>query len=129
MTKGNLESIIHLAEWLKSIHVKGRFIGVALLKAGEHLFNRNFEELDKIVEYLERNGVRRDWIGYVMSRCPELLSYRMDEIKTRVGFYVEMGMNEKDFGTMVFDYPRVLGYYTLAEMNEKVCDYPFHFPS
>lgn len=31
-----------------------------------------------------------------------------------------MRMNEKDFGTMVFDYPRVLGFFTLEEMNEKV---------
>jgi mTERF domain-containing protein len=31
-------------------------------------------------------------------------------------------MNEKDFGTMVFDYPRVLGYFTLEEMNQKVTE-------
>lgn len=119
MSKGNLESITRAAEWLKSIHVKGRFIGVALLKA-EHLLDRCTEELDEMVEYLERSGVRRDWMGHVMSRCPQLLSCSMEEIKTRVGFYLDMGMSSNDFGTMVFDYPRVLGHYTLAEMNEKV---------
>ncbi|KAF3435704.1 hypothetical protein FNV43_RR22796 [Rhamnella rubrinervis] len=119
MSKGNLESIIRATEWLKSNHVKGRFIGVALMKA-EHLLDRGNEELDEIVDYLEINGVRRDWMGYVISRCPQLLSCSMEEIKTRVGFFLNMGMSSNDFGTMVFDFPRVLGYYTLTEMNEKV---------
>ncbi|EXB37124.1 hypothetical protein L484_018547 [Morus notabilis] len=120
MTKGNLESISRLVEWLKSVHVKGRFVGVAMLKAGENLFQRKNKEFDEIVEFLERNGVRREWMGYVLSRCPQLLSYSMEEVEARVGFFLDMGMNEKDFGTMVFDYPRVFGYYSLIEMNEKV---------
>ncbi|KAL5562985.1 hypothetical protein UlMin_032732 [Ulmus minor] len=120
MSKGNLESIRNFSEWLKSIYVKGTFIGSVMLKAGEHILERSHEELDAIVEYLERNGIRREWMGYVMSRCPQLLSYSMEEVKTRVGFFLDMGMNGKDFGTMVFDYPRVLGYYSLTEMNEKV---------
>ncbi|XP_015892665.4 transcription termination factor MTERF2, chloroplastic [Ziziphus jujuba] len=120
MSKGNLETIRRVTEWLKSIHVKGRFIGVVLLKAGDNLLDRSSEEFDEIVEYLERNGVRRDWMGYVMSRCPQLLTCSMEDIKTRVGFYLNMGMSENDFGTMVFDYPRVLGFYALSEMNEKV---------
>lgn len=120
MTKGNLESITRLAKWLKSMHVKGRFIGLAMLKGGDRLFERSNEQLDEIFEYLERNGVRREWMGYVLSRCPHLLSYSFEEIKTRVGFFLDMGMNEKDFGTMVFDYPRVFGFFTLTEMNEKV---------
>lgn len=120
MTKGNLESISRLVEWLKSVHVKGRFVGVAMLKAGENLFQRRNKEFDEIVEYLERNGVRREWMGCVLSRCPQLLSYSMEEVEARVGFFLDMGMNEKDFGTMVFGYPRVLGYYSVIEMNEKV---------
>ncbi|PON57872.1 Mitochodrial transcription termination factor [Parasponia andersonii] len=120
ISKGNLESITRLANWLKSMHVKGRFIGLAMLKAGEGVFERTNKELDEIFEYLERNGVRREWMGYVLSRCPHLLSYSFEEIKTRVGFFLDMGMNDNDFGTMVFDYPRVLGYFTLTEMNEKV---------
>uniref|UniRef100_A0A2P2L454 Mitochondrial transcription termination factor family protein n=1 Tax=Rhizophora mucronata TaxID=61149 RepID=A0A2P2L454_RHIMU len=120
MSRGNLESIRRLAEWLKSIHVKGDFLGAVLMKAGENILERRNEGLEEIVEYLENNGVRRDWMGYVMSRCPQLLSYSMEEVKIRVAFFLNMGMNEKDFGTMVFEYPRVLGYFTLEEMNQKV---------
>ncbi|KAF3963975.1 hypothetical protein ACB098_07G121500 [Castanea mollissima] len=120
MSKGKIESIRRVIEWLKSIHVKGEFLGVALTKSGGNILERSNEELDEIVNYLESNGVRMDWMGYVVSRCPQLLSYSMEEVRARVGFFLDMGMNEKDFGTMVFDYPRVLGYFTLEEMNEKV---------
>ncbi|KAH9696144.1 transcription termination factor MTERF2 [Citrus sinensis] len=120
MSGGNLESIRHLAEWLKSVHVKGEFLGVALLKTGGNILERSIEELNEIVEYLETNGVRRDWMGYVMSRCPQLLSQSIEEVKTRVHFYLDMGMNKNDFGTMVFKYPKILGFLTLEEMNQKV---------
>nr|GMD97076.1 transcription termination factor MTERF2, chloroplastic [Ipomoea batatas] len=102
--------IRHFAEWLKSINVKGRFIGVAMLRSGENVFSRSFDDLDENIEYLEKNGVRRDWIGFVISRCPEILSFSMEELKMRVEFYLNLGMNENDFGTMVFYYPKVLGY-------------------
>ncbi|GMP37937.1 hypothetical protein CsSME_00009397 [Camellia sinensis var. sinensis] len=59
-------------------------------------------------------------MGYVVSQCPWLLSYSMDELKSRVQFYLDMGMNDKDFGTMVFDYPQVLGYFSMEEMKQKV---------
>ncbi|XP_054776496.1 transcription termination factor MTERF2, chloroplastic isoform X2 [Prosopis cineraria] len=120
MSRGNLESIRRLAEWLKSVHVKGEFLGVTLVNAGDNVLERSDEELDEIVEYLESKGVRRDWMGYVISRCPQLLSYSMEEVKTRVKFYIDMGLNDHDFGTMVFDYPKVLGHFTLEEMNQKV---------
>ncbi|XP_050261155.1 transcription termination factor MTERF2, chloroplastic [Quercus robur] len=120
MSRGKIESIRRVIEWLKSIHVKGEFLGVALTKSGGNILDRSNEELDEIVNYLESNGVRMDWMGYVVGRCPQLLSYNMEEVRARVGFFLDMGMNEKDFGTMVFDYPRVLGYFTLEEMNEKV---------
>ncbi|GLT30583.1 hypothetical protein SLA2020_053760 [Shorea laevis] len=120
MSKGMLDSIRCLTEWLKSIHVKGEFLGVALWKSGDNILERSIEELDGVVEYLLSKGVRRDWMGYVVSRCPQLLSYGMEELKTRVEFYLNMGMNENDFGTMVFDYPGVLGHFTLEEMNQKV---------
>ncbi|KAL1125323.1 hypothetical protein V6Z11_A13G036200 [Gossypium hirsutum] len=120
MSKGNLDSIRRLVEWLKTVYVKGEFLGATLLKSGDDILHRRLEELDEIVDYLESNGVRRDWIGFVISRCPRLLSYSMEEVKTRVDFYLNMGMNENDFGTMVFDYPGVLGYFTLEEMNQKV---------
>lgn len=120
MSMGNLETIRGLVEWLKTIHVRGEFLGFVIMKAGEDILERSIEELDDIVRYLENNGVRRDWMGNVMSRCPQLLSYSIEEVKTRVGFYLDMGMNEKDFGTMVFDYPKALGYFTLEEMNEKL---------
>ncbi|KAL7618975.1 hypothetical protein Lser_V15G04084 [Lactuca serriola] len=118
--RGNIDSIRSTSEWLKSIHVDGRFIGVALLRAGKNILEREIEELDEIVCYLEMNGVRREWMGYVISRCPELLSFSMEELKIRKDFYFDMGMNERDFGTMVFDFPKVLGFYSLEEMNQKV---------
>ncbi|XP_030450223.2 transcription termination factor MTERF2, chloroplastic [Syzygium oleosum] len=120
MSRGNLDSIRRFAEWLKSINVKGRFLGVALMKAGDNILERGNDELDEMVQYLEDNGVRREWMGYIMSRSPQLLSYSMEEVKSRVAFYLDMGMNENDFGTMVFDYPKSLGYFTMEEMNQKV---------
>lgn len=119
MSKGNLDSIRVMIEWLKTIHVKGEFIGVAFLRSGD-ILQRSREELDEIVEYLESNGVRRDWMGYVVGRCPELLSFSMEEVKARVDFFMKMGMNQKDFGTMVFDYPKILGFFSFEEMEKKV---------
>ncbi|XP_057494703.1 transcription termination factor MTERF2, chloroplastic [Actinidia eriantha] len=120
MSRGNLDSIRNVAEWLKSIHVRGRFIGVALTKSGKNVLEHSEEELDEIVGYLESNGVSREWMGYVMSRCPQLMSYSMEELKSRVQFYLDMGMNDKDFGTMVFDFPKVLGHFSMEEMKQKV---------
>ncbi|KAG4385164.1 hypothetical protein GLYMA_12G043100v4 [Glycine max] len=120
MSSGKLEAVRSFVEWLKSVHVKGEFLGVVMVNAGENIFQRSHVELDEIVLYLESNGVRRDWMGYVISRCPQLLSYSLDEVKNRAQFYHDMGLNEKDFGTMVFDFPKVLGYYSLEEMNAKV---------
>lgn len=119
-SRGNLDSIRRTAEWLKTIHVKGRSIGIVMVRAGEDILERSTEELDEIVGYLESNGVRRIWMGYVMSRCPELLCMKIEEVKTRSEFYLDMGMNEHDFGTMVYDFPKVLGYLSLEEMNQKV---------
>ncbi|KAL6647803.1 hypothetical protein ACP70R_015240 [Stipagrostis hirtigluma subsp. patula] len=116
---GDLEKVRRMIKWLRSIYVKGEFLGRVLAK-GESFMNRSFEELEEIIGYLESCGVRRDWIGYVVSRCPQLLNFSMDELETRVRFYTDMGMNEKDFGTMVYDYPRVLGFLSLEEMNSKV---------
>ncbi|CAH8360664.1 unnamed protein product [Eruca vesicaria subsp. sativa] len=120
MSKGNLDSIRIMIEWLKSIHVKGELIAVALLRSGDNILQRSRKELDEIVEYLESNGVRRDWMGYVVGRCPELLSFSMEEVKTRVDFFLLMGMNQKDFGTMVFDYPKILGFFSFQEMEKKI---------
>lgn len=119
-SKGNLGAITRAAEWLKTIHVKGRFIGVALTRAGGNVLERRLEEFHEIVEYLEENGVRSDWMGYVVSRCPEVLSFSMEELKARTEFYLNMGMDKNDFGTMLFDCPKVLGYLSMEEMNQKV---------
>ncbi|KAL8556055.1 hypothetical protein ACS0TY_003744 [Phlomoides rotata] len=119
-SKGDVESIKRLAEWLKTIHVKGRFIGVALTRSGGDVLERSADELDEIVDYLEENGVRRDWVGYVVSRCPEVLSFTMDQLRSRAEFYLKMSMDKNDFGTMLFDCPKVLGYLSLEEMNQKV---------
>ncbi|XP_051138536.1 transcription termination factor MTERF2, chloroplastic [Andrographis paniculata] len=119
-SNGDLGSIRRVVEWLKSIHVKGRFIGVALTRAGRNLLGQHLEDFDEIVEYLEENGVRRDWMGYVVSRCPEILAFSMEELRARAQFYFRMGMSKNDFGTMLFDSPKVLGYLSMEEMNEKV---------
>lgn len=100
---------------------------MALPRAGGNVFERSTEELDEIVAYLESNGVRRDWMGYVVSRCPELLSFSIEEMRTRSEFYLDMGMNKNDFGTMVYDYPKVLGHLSLEEMSQKVLDIELHF--
>ncbi|KAL3538967.1 hypothetical protein ACH5RR_002333 [Cinchona calisaya] len=120
MSRGNISSIRRLAEWLKTNYVRGRFIGVVLMRAGGNILECSSEELDEVVGYLEDNGVRRDWMGYVLSRCPEILTFSMEELKSRVEFYLKMGMDKKDFGTMVFDFPKVLGYFSMEEMNQKV---------
>ncbi|XP_009398317.2 transcription termination factor MTERF2, chloroplastic [Musa acuminata AAA Group] len=119
MCPGDLQLVRRIAEWLKSIHVKGESIGVVLVKAGP-LFEHSLDELEEIVNYLENNGVRKDWMGFVVSRCPQVLGLTMEELESRVKFYLDMGMNEKDFGTMVFDYPRALGFFSLEEMANKV---------
>lgn len=100
--------------------MKGRFIGVALTRTRENILERSLEELDEIVDYLEDNGLRRDWMGYVISRCPEILSFNMEEVKFRTEFYLNMGMDRDDFGTMLFDCPKVFGYLSVEEMNQKV---------
>ncbi|WVZ61808.1 hypothetical protein U9M48_011623 [Paspalum notatum var. saurae] len=115
---GDLEKVRRMIKWLRSIYVKGDFLGRVLANGGSFL-NRSFEELEEVIGYLESCGVRRDWIGYVVSRCPQLLNLSMDELEARVRFYTDMGMDEKDFGTMVYDYPRALGFLSMEEMNSK----------
>lgn len=121
MCSGDLASVRRLCEWLKTIHVQGKYLGVVLVKAGP-IFDRSLDTLDELVGYIEKNGVRRDWLGFIVTRCPQVLALSMEELECRVKFYLDMGMSENDFGTMVFDYPRVLGFYSLEEMNSKVFD-------
>lgn len=115
----DLERLRHLAEWLKSIHVKGDFLGLVLTRA-ENLIDRSTDELDELVDYLEENGVRRDWVGFVVGRCPQLLTFSMEHLEQRVNFYLKMGISRNDFGTMVYDYPKALGFFDLDVMNDKV---------
>lgn len=100
--------------------MKGEFLGAVFLKSGGNIMEKSLNRLDEIVDYLESKGVKRDWMGYVVSRCPEVLCCDIEEVKTRVAFYMDMGMDERDFGTMVYDFPRALGYLSLEEMNQKV---------
>lgn len=104
---------------MKTVHVKGEFLGRVLVKAGP-IWERSSEAMEEIICYLEKKGVRRVWAGYVIGRCPQVLALSMEELETRVKFFMDMGMSDGDFGTMVFDYPRVLGFYSLDEMNSKV---------
>lgn len=48
-----------------------------------------------------------------------VLYYSLDESEARVKFYTDLGINRNDFGTMVFDYPKVLGI-PLNEFRDKV---------
>ncbi|KAI3959000.1 hypothetical protein MKX01_023676 [Papaver californicum] len=120
MSCENLEAIKELVQWLKGIYVKGESLGVVLVKAGKNALGRSLEELDDIVDYLERNGVRKEWMGFVVSRCPRVLSYTPEEIISRVSFFRDMGIDKTDFGTMVFACPRAFGYSSLDEMRSKV---------
>ncbi|XP_049935262.1 transcription termination factor MTERF2, chloroplastic-like [Nymphaea colorata] len=119
LSGGDLEGLRQRVRWLTYVHVKGRNIGVVLTRADSAL-NRSLHELNDNVDYLEANGVKRDWMGFVIGRCPQILTLNMDELKARVNFYLDLGMDQKDFGTMVFDYPKAIGFFSLEEMNEKV---------
>lgn len=99
--------------------MKGRFIGLVLSKCGSDMIERGMMGLEDTVSCLETNGVRMDWMGFVISRCPQLLSFSMVELEARVKFYTDMGINRNDFGTMVFDYPKILGF-PLKDMRDKV---------
>ena len=116
---GDLERLKRVAEWLKSIHVKGSFLGFALTRT-ENLVDRCIDELEEVVDYLEENGVQRDWMGVVVGRCPKILDLSMEDLERRVDFYLKMGMSRNDFGTMVFYYPKALGFFNLDEMDDKV---------
>lgn len=117
MLKGDFELIRFFVLWLNLIYVKGRYIGVVFMRVGEIILRRNMEELDEVILYLESEGVRRDWMGYVISRCFELLVFSLEEVKIRVSFYIDMGMNEYDFGIMVYDCFKVFGYFSLEDMK------------
>lgn len=119
MCPDNLTLVKETVEWLKSIYVKGEYLGYVLVKAGP-IWERGMENLNEIIKYLVKNGVRRDWMGYVISRCPKLLTLSMEELEQRVMFYMEMGVKDNDFGTMVYDYPKALGFFSLDDMNTKV---------
>lgn len=55
MSRGDIDSIRRFAEWLKTIHVKGDFLGTVMTKAGENILERSNEELDETVGYLVRD--------------------------------------------------------------------------
>ncbi|XP_057842577.1 transcription termination factor MTERF2, chloroplastic isoform X1 [Cryptomeria japonica] len=114
----DLEGLRLRVRWLKSIHVKGRYLGVVLTK-NERIIRRPIEDLDCNVQLLENSGVAMDWMGFIISHCPEILSFDIEELKCRVNFFLELGMSDKDFGTMLFEYPKVIGFFTLEDMNNK----------
>ncbi|KAK9165526.1 hypothetical protein Scep_000717 [Stephania cephalantha] len=118
--KNNLEYFSRALSVVEKDLCEGEFLGFVMVKAGRGVLGRSIEELEEIVAYLESNGVRRVWMGFVVTRCPLVLSYSIDELRSRVEFYMDMGMNEKDFGTMIFEYPKALGAFTMEEMKSKV---------
>ena len=105
-----------ITEWLKLIHVKGKDLGVVFVKASS-ILGCSSKEMEEIVDYLIENGVSREWVGFVVTRCPQVLTSTMEELVSRVRFYLDMSMNKEDFGTMVYDYTRVLGFFSLDEMT------------
>lgn len=115
----DLEGLKLRIRWLKSIHVRGRYLGVVLTRQA-NILRRPIEDLDDNVQFLESHGVLIDWMGFVVSRCPEILSFSMEELKCRVNFFLELGMSDNDFGTMVFEYPKAIGFFSIADMINKV---------
>ncbi|KAM7261776.1 hypothetical protein ACFE04_020853 [Oxalis oulophora] len=95
MSKGNLESIRPIVEWLKMIHVRSKFLGVVLLKSGETILERSREELDEVVDYLESNG---HW-GY----------YTLDEMNEKVNYLKEFGLNHEQVGRLLAFKPQLMG--------------------
>lgn len=113
------ESVRNLVHWLKTIYVKGKHLGHVMTKA-DGILVRSTDEMESMVLFLEAHGLRREWMGFAVSRCPQLLSLSFDDLRSRIQFYLDMGMNQKDFGTMVFDYPKALGFFSLELMDAKV---------
>ena len=103
-----------ITEWLKLIHVKGKDLGVVFVKASSILgcSSKKMETVDYLIE----SGVR-EWVGIVVTRSPQVLTLTMEELVSRVRFYLDMSMNKEDFGTMVYDYTSVLGFFSLDEMT------------
>ncbi|XP_068654300.1 transcription termination factor MTERF2, chloroplastic [Aristolochia californica] len=119
-SSGDMDSTLRgLVHWLKTIHVKGNFLGYVLTRA-DNILQHSPTDLEEIAHFLEIHGIRRDWMGFIVSRCPELLSFTMQEMESRVNFYLNMGMSDRDFGTMVFDCPKALGSFSIEQMNAKV---------
>eukprot|EP00249_Psilotum_nudum_P005649 c19085_g1_i3 orf=381-1952(+) len=113
---GVLQPVIN---WLKSINVRGRDLGI-VLKRQPCILERSIEELNDVVELLEMNGVKKGWIGLMVRRSPILLSLGCEELQERVAFFTDLGINSDDFGAMVSNFPAVLGHFSLEEMQGKV---------
>lgn len=114
--EGNLQPKI---KWLKSINVGGRDLGIGLMRE-PRILERTIAELNESVEMLTKNGVRTDWIGWVVRRSPRVLACNKEELQERIAFFSHLGIKADDFGRMVYNFPACLGHFSLDEMYSKL---------
>lgn len=112
-------ALLPKVQWLKSINVQGRDLGVALTRE-PRILERSIEDLKDSVELLENSGIKREWIGWVVRRSPKILACEKEELQERVAFYSRLGIKPEDFGKMAYNFPASLGHFSLDEMCSKL---------
>lgn len=114
-----LDIILPRLECLKSVHVRGRDIGVVLTRV-PRVLEEPVHVLQETADFLEQSGVKKEWIGTVISRAPGVLAISRQELHERVQYFRDFGMSPEQYGAMVFNFPAVLGKFSLEEIRPKV---------
>ncbi|CAM6127598.1 unnamed protein product [Calypogeia fissa] len=106
-------------QWLRTIYVKGRDLGVVIERYPQ-ILNLPFQDLNEKVEILETAGVQRKWLGVVVARQPKVLTVSADELREKISMITELGLSAEQFGIMVFRFPAIVGHFSVEEMQLKV---------